>query len=72
MPSGSLKMADDNTTTSGLQAINGSRLSARIPPSIAISHWGFFSSTSFLDLFKRSKQDFLHPQLSLPSVSSTP
>jgi len=42
IPSGSLKIADDNTTTSGSQAMSGSKLSARIPPSIAISHFGFF------------------------------
>ena len=65
-------MADDRTTTSGLHEIRGFKLSALIPPSIAISQFGFFSSTSFLALCKRSKHDFLQPQLSLPSVSSTP
>lgn len=72
IPSGSLKIADDNTTTSGLKAISGAKLSARIPPSIAISQSGFFSSTSFLARFNKSKHDLLQPQLSFPSVSSTP
>ena len=53
IPSGSLKIAEEKTTTSGSHLISSSRLFALIPPSMAISHFGFLSSTSFLALFNR-------------------
>ena len=46
MPSGSLKIADERIITSGLQAITGSMLFQRNPPSTASSQAGFFSSIS--------------------------
>src|SRR5699024_1330917 len=72
IPFGYLNIPDDKITTSGFAFINGSKLSALNPPSIANSQPGFLESMSFLDLSTKSITEYRQPQLSFPSVSSTP